>query len=235
LIFESPTGERCIIDRLSEEVVSMKTLLPVLPVCSLLCLLAQTADANPIASSWGLHWAGEHNPSVNTCNFNVTDCATTPKGDLVINAPAEAGYYDVYVLALMTWEIKTVSFGVCCEGPIEIVDWTSCADFESPTPGWPGCGEGYSLSWIMPRGDFNVILGILEVEVYGSPAKLCVCPDPRLGYAEMCYEAGSELYCEPTAHPSLFSCVGFEMPGYNTCDFVATDKSTWGLVKALYR
>ena len=213
----------------------MKARLPVLLGCSLLCLLTPAAEANPIASSWGLHWAGEHNPSVNNCSFTVTDCATVPKGELVINAPATPGRYDVYVLVLLTGGIKTASFGICCEGPIDIVGWTNCADYESPTPGWPGCGEGDSLSWAVQQYDFNVTLGILEVEVYGSPAKLCVCPDPRFGYAEMCYEAGSDLYCDQSTYSALFGCVGFNMQGYNTCDFVTTDKNTWGMIKTLYR
>ena len=212
----------------------MKTWLLILLGGVSLCLIATVADANPIASSWGLHWAGAHNPAANTCDFHVTDCATNPRGELVVSVPATPGRYDVYVMVLQIGGLKQTSFGICCEGPVDIVGWTNCSDFEYPSAGWPGCGEGDSLSWAVNQSG-NVTLGILDVEVYGGPAKLCVCPDPRLGYAEMCYEGASEIYCDRHTAAFFFGCLGFGMVGYNPCDTVPANRSTWGLLKALYR
>jgi hypothetical protein len=212
----------------------MKTLLLTLLTGALLCSIAAVTSANPISSSWGLHWAGSHDPVTHNCGFYVTDCATRPKGQVVISAPATPGHYDLYVLIVQSTGVKETRFGLCCQGAIDIVGWTSCADFEFPSPGWPGCSEGDSLGWAVQKSG-NVTLGILEVEVYGSAASVCVCPDPRVGYAGMCYEDGPELLCEQHMAPSLFGCVGFGMEGYNACDYVSTDRNTWGLMKALYR
>jgi hypothetical protein len=212
----------------------MKTWLLILLGGVSFCMIVTVAAANPIVSTWGLHWAGAHNPQANTCDFHVTDCATTPRGEIIVNAPATAGRYDVYVLILQSGGVKTTSFGICCEGSIDILGWTNCADFESPSAGWPGCGEGDSLSWTANQHG-NVTLGILDVEVYGSPASLCVCPDPRLGFAEMCHGSGSNLYCDQHTAALFFGCLGFDMEGYNPCEPVPVDLSTWGLMKALYK
>jgi hypothetical protein len=212
----------------------MKTRLAVLLCGVFLFSTATVAAANPVVSSWGLHWAGAHNPAANTCDFSVTDCATNPKGELVVSVPVTSGRYDVYVMILQTGGVKATSFGVCCEGPVDILGWTNCSDVESPSAGWPGCGEGDSLGWAVHQSG-NVTLGILDVEVYGSSAKLCVCPDPRLGYAEMCYGPGPELFCDRQTAAFVFGCLGFGMEGYNSCDSVSAERSTWGLMKALYR
>lgn len=213
----------------------LRSLVPTLFVGLFLCLIVAPTGANPIASSWGLHWAGPHNPAANTCALNVTNCVTSPQGELMIDAPEGPGQYDVYVLLMLTGGLKQTSFGICCDGSIEILGWTSCADFDTSSAGWPGCGEGNTVSWATQRTDFNVTLGIVEVKVNDTPAQLCICPDPRFGYAEWCDQWGPDLACQRETNPFFFGCIGFGSEGYNPCDVVPVEAGSWGAIKALYR
>lgn len=200
-----------------------------------LCAMVLSAGANPIAVSWGLHWAGTHE-TTNTCTFNVQNCTTSPKGEVLVGAPAGPGSYDVYVLLFDTGSgITRASFGLCCEGDIQINGWTMCSDLEFPTAGWPGCGEADSLVWAMEQPDHHVTVGILEVEVIDGTALLCVCPDPRSGWAGYCHGTDPDLWCGGVISAELLGCVGFGTPGYNPCDLTPTEEVTWGRIKTLYR
>ena len=230
---------------------------------SIAFLCVMVADANACFkhgnSKWALHFAGEHNAKINTCDFHVTNCAT----EVVVDGPCGPGRYDVYVLALDTKGIAGTRYGLRCdpEHCFYFYGWTSCSDLELPSAGWPGCNAGNAQTWGVAQPIGHVTLGILDVYVYGPPGDpeccpccLCMDDDPRVGFAEWCDDTspepwccklsrdmvlmckaldGTEYPCGP--YPAAFGCVCFGAPGYNPCDRIATEKSSWGAVKAIYQ
>ena len=81
-------------------------------------------------------------------------------------------------------------------------------------------------------------MGILDVYVYpGTNAKICTAVDPRVNFSEIC--DGSEPAPDCNKHyadtHAAYGCVGFNRLGYNPCDVVPGERSTWGRMKAIYR
>jgi hypothetical protein len=201
-----------------------------------MCVIA--ADANACYkhgnSKWALHYAGEHNSKTNTCAFQVVDCLT----EVVVDAPAGPGRYDVYVLALDTNGIAGTRYGICCTGSFWFYGWTKCSDFEIPTAGWPGCDEGNAQTWTAEQPPGHVTLGILDVYVYPGLPVLYTCDDPRKGFAEWCDGTSPEPWCcqlSRAEYPKAFGCIGFGCGGYNPCGAVPLEKTSWGAVKAIYQ
>jgi hypothetical protein len=219
-------------------VVMKKALLLVLGA-AFVCMM--TADANACYkhgnSKWALHYAGPHNSEVNTCAYTVTDC-TDGAGQIVVNAPAGPGRFDIYILALDTNGIAGTRYGLCCTGPFWFYGWTSCSLLEIPTPGWPGCGEGNAQAWGSELPPGHVTIGILDVYVYPGLNVLYMCDDPRVGFAEWCDgQAPSPWCCKLSRgeYPGAFGCIGFGCGGHNPCGAIAVEESSWGALKALYR
>ena len=52
--------------------------------------------------------------------------------------------------------------------------------------------------------------------------------------AERYLPIGVPMCIVPNTHEA-YGCVGFNRLGYNPCDVVAGERSTWGVMKALYR
>ena len=211
-----------------------RMLLTVLGV-AFVCMMATNAGAVMNNNGkYALHYAGPHNQKLNTCDFVLTNCGL----DLVTSV-AGAGRYDIYAIAVDVNGLTGARFGLHCEvltGGLFLYGWTSCADLELPTPLWPGCGEGNAVTWATEQMGPHVTMGILDVLVYaGTNAKMCLGADPRVGFAEFC--DGSEPYplCNSTTNPAAFGCVGFGRLGYNPCDQVPVENSSWGAIKALYR
>lgn len=201
-----------------------------------LCVIAADADAcyKHGNNKWALHYAGVHNAKVNTCAFHIIDCFT----EVVVDAPAGPARYDVYVLALDTNGIAGTRYGLCCTGSFWFYGWTSCSDLELPTPGWPGCGEGNAQTWGIEQPPGHVTLGILDVYVYPGLPVLYTCDDPRVGFAEWCDGASPEPWCctlTRAEYPKAFGCIGFGCGGYNPCGTIATERTSWGAVKAIYQ
>jgi hypothetical protein len=205
-----------------------------------LCVMVVDADACYLHGNnkWALHFAGEHDAKVNTCEYVMTNCFT----ELVDQGPCGPGRFDVYILALDVIRIAGTRYGICCDPPTGcfwFYGWTNCADFEIATPGWPGCDEGNAQTWSYGLGPGHITLGILDVYVYpGCGCCLCVCDDPRKGFAEWCDDAAPEPWCcviDKDVYPAAFGCVCFGIPGYNPCGIIATQESSWGAVKAIYR
>ena len=202
-----------------------------------LCVMVTGANAHVNGQAkWALHFAGTHDAKTNTCDFMVVDCAT----EVVVDGPMGPGRFDVYVLALDTDGIAGTRYGLCCDVPAQFwfYGWTNCADFEIPTAGWIGCDEGNAQTWIVMRPPGHVTVGIIDVYVYPGTAKLCICEDPREGYAEWCDGTSPEPICltrTTAVTPAVFGCVGFGVPGYNPCGIISTETSSWGAVKSLYR
>jgi hypothetical protein len=218
----------------------MKKVLLALLGIAFLCMMS--ADANACYkhgnSKWALHFAGEHNSKINTCDLHVIDCFT----EIVVDAPCGPGRFDVYILALDTNGIAGTRYGLCCDPPTGcfwFYGWTNCADFEIPSAGWPGCDTGNAQTWIVEQPPGHVTLGILDIYVYpGCGCCLCACDDPREGYAEWCDGRSPEPWCcqiDKDIYPAAFGCVCFGVPGYNPCGIIATEQSSWGAVKAIYR
>jgi hypothetical protein len=201
-------------------------------LCVLLPLLV--SDAQGVKNSNGafaLHWAGSHDASTNTCDFQLLDVMT-----LATTAPAGAGHYDVYVIAIDVVGIAQARFGLICEGSFLFYGWTACADSDVPSAGWPDCGEGITVSWTAEQPGPHVTMGILDLYVYGTPATLGTAPDPQVGYAEFCDGTQPDPICAQFQGNNWcrFCYVGFGESGFCWCD-LPVDETTWGAVKALYR
>ena len=214
----------------------MKKLLFGVLTIAFMCLMVTGANADKNGQAkWALHYAGEHNAKVNTCGFHVVDCVV----EVVADAPPGPGRFDIYVLALDTDGIAGSRYGLCCpEGTYWFYGWTNCADYEIPTAGWPGCGEGNAQTFVAEQLGGHVTLGILDVYVYAGPGMMCICEDPRKDFAEWCDGTAPEPIClsrTDEVTPAVFGCVGFGLPGYNPCGIISTEKSSWGAVKSLYR
>ena len=204
----------------------------------LLCLLTIGASAHargrqswPI--SWTLHCAGPHSPTGNTCDLAVVNCWG---GEIDVNAPAEPGRYDVYVIATSIAALGTTQFGLYCDGDFGFYGWTSCGDSYVPSAGWPGCAESVSIIWNTSQPGPNVTLGIIDVYSYGgSSNQLCAGPVAGLGYAEVCDGSGAEAVCQQLSDVWRFGCVGFGVSGYNSCEPDPVESTSWGAIKSLYR
>jgi len=201
-----------------------------------ICLMVTGANADVNGQAkWALHFAGEHNSKVNTCAYSVLDCIT----EVVETGPAGPGRFDVYILALDTDGIAGTRYGLCCpEGEFYFYGWTNCAQYEIATAGWPGCNEGNAQTWSTQQPGGHTTLGILDVYIYPGPGMLCICNDPRKGFAEWCDGTAPEPICKVRTEaltPAVFGCLGFGMAGYNPCNIISTEKSSWGAVKSLYR
>jgi hypothetical protein len=180
---------------------------------------------------WQLHIAGGHDPEANTCDLEIVDIF-----DVIVDAPASPGRYDIYIMGADLGGIAHSRFGLHCNGSFLFYGWTTCSDAQIPSAGWPGCDEGVTLTWGFEQPPGHVTMGILDVYVYGGPAILCASPDPRVGYGEWCDATVPDPLCYRTANPCPFGCVGFGYPGYlaTECGMVPVERSTWGSVKALY-
>jgi len=201
-----------------------------------LFVIASDADAcyKHGNSKWALHYAGTHDAKANTCAFQVTDCFT----EVVVDAPSGPGRFDVYVLALDTNGIAGTRYGLCCTGDFYFYGWTKCSDLEIPTDPWPACGGGNAQTWGYEKPSGHVTLGILDVYVYAGVNLLYMCDDPRVGFAEWCDGSSPEPWCckvTRAEHPGAFGCIGFGCGGYNPCGAIATEKTSWGAVKAIYQ
>ena len=212
-----------------------KFLFAVLSVAFLCVMVTGANAADNGQAKWALHFAGEHNAKTNTCAFHVADCIV----EIVEMGPPGPGRFDVYLLALDTGGLAGSRYGICCpEGSFYFYGWTSCSDLELPSAGWPACGEGNAQTWGLQQPAGHVTMGIFDVYVYAGTGMMCVCDDPRVGFAEWCDGTSPEPICKvrtTALTPAAFGCVGFGIPGYNPCDIVATEKTSWGAVKSLYR
>jgi hypothetical protein len=164
---------------------------------------------------WALHFAGDHNSKINTCYFDPLGCL-----NLVVDAPAGAGRYDVYVIAIDVDAIAGTRYGLECDGPFYFYGWTNCGILEIPTPGWPGCGEGNAQAWAKEQPGPHAVVGILDVYTYTGSVSLSTCPDPRVHFAEWCNGGVPNPICAKTTYPAAFGSIGFGVPGFNPCSMI---------------
>ncbi len=212
----------------------MKKMLLAMLGVALICGMAANAYATPANHNgkFALHVAGPHDAKVNTCDFVMTDCTT-------IVTEADVGRFDIYALAIDVVEVTGARFGLRCEEldppAFFFYGWTLCGDLEIPTEGWPGCGEGNAITWSPAVTIPHVTMGILDVYVYGTNARMCMAEDPRVGFAEFCDDSQPAPECNKVTEDAAFGCVGVLRPGYNPCGEVPVERSSWGAVKSLYR
>lgn len=182
---------------------------------------------------WAMHFAGAHAPQTNTCDLDsVYPCPE-------VRALVTEGRYDVYVLAMETDEITQTSFGITCTGDFAFNGWTSCADTQVPTAGWPECDEGITLTWASAQTGQQVVLGILDIQVYGL-SRLMASPHPTANHGEWCDGTLPTAECVQITNPGHFGYVGFAgLVGFNPlqapCGSVPVERTTWGAIKALYQ
>jgi hypothetical protein len=150
--------------------------------------------------------------------------------------------WDVYVIAMDVNGIQGVRYGLRVETAVgmglSFYGWTSCSDLEIDSPGWPGHGEGNAQTWYVEQLGPHVTMGILDLYLYpGSNTKICTTVDPRVGFSEFCDGTEPEPMCNrhyANTH-AAYGCVGFNRRGYNPCDVVPGERTTWGVMKAVYR
>lgn len=202
-------------------------------VLTAIALLGSAADAETVKNGngkWALHSAGEHNSKANTCAFTLLSC-----GSIVTHGGVGGERNDVYVLAIDVDGIAGTRYGICCDGPLFFYGWTKCSDFEIPTAGWPGCGEGNAQTWTAEIIGPHVTVGILDVYVYLSSQYFKMCADARVGFAEFCDGSEPSPICHQTNDPQVYGWLGFNgNSGYAPCGTPVELKS-WGRVKALYQ
>jgi len=215
----------------------------VVTIVAALCVLLCCAGGEVVAykniyAGWGLHYAGPHDEKGHTCDFTVEDCVF----DIVTEAPPGPGSFDVYIVATDVHGIAGISYGLECDEPFYFYSWTKCSDFEIPTEGWPGCGEGNAQTWASEQLGPNVTVGILNVYVYAGQNRLLAWDDPRWGFAEMCDGSEPTPICHKRSREGdwpdsvYFGIVGFGTDGWNTCFLIdPVETRTWGSIKALYR
>lgn len=200
-------------------------------VCSTVNCVGYGEEAGPGNGDgkWVLHFAGQHDSKANTCAFQIEDGE-----QVVVEGPSGPGRYDVYVVAVEVDRIAGTRCGLSCDGQFQFYGWTSCSDFEIPTAGWPGCGEGIAQTWVNEQQGPYVTVGVLDVYVYGI-GLLRTATDPRVNAAEWCDGSAPQPICYQTADQDAFGSIGFGQAGYNPISEVSMQKTTWGAVKAMYR
>lgn len=211
----------------------MKKVFVALLGVAFLCCFAVNADAVKNANGkFALHNAGTHNAKTHTCAFVMSNCM-----DINTNGGIAGERNDIYVLAIDVVAISGVRYGICCDGTFFFYGWTKCTDFEIPQTGWLACGKGNAQTWSVERPGPNVTVGIIDVFLYASSHCMCICNDPRVGFAEFCDGSQPSPICYRTSDPAHFGCVAFNGApcGYNPCSIVPTEETSWGAVKSLYR
>lgn len=184
-------------------------------------------------AKWGLHFAGTHDPKINTCSFVLSDCSST---SLVTESTETPGRYDLYVIALDVGAMAGTRYGICCEGSFFFYGWTSCSDVEIPTPGWPGCGGGIVQAWSGERYGPHVTIGLLDLYAYGTSKLLSACADPRTGMGQWCDGSSPTPVCIEKTNAAYFGSVGFGTQGYNPCNPRGPGQQiSWGRLKSVYR
>jgi hypothetical protein len=218
----------------------MKKTVFLLALAVALCLANSAQAGYNWNAKFQLHYAGAHDSKNNTCSFAVTTCSS----EIVVNATGAPGArYDIYIVAIDTDGIAGLRYGLGCTGSFFFYGWTKCSDFEIPTAGWPGCGEGNAQTWVAEQSAGHVTVGIIDLYIYAESELLCTADDPRKGFAEWCDGTSPEPLCNKTTDSEVdpgvkdlyFGCVGFNgTSGVSRCDEVATEKYSWGAIKSLY-
>lgn len=219
-----------------------KMLVAVLGVV-LVCWLAGPASAAYNHNGkFGLYLAGPEGSG--TCAYVMGDCIGAVSH---VNNGLAPGRWDLYLMAVDVSGIAGVRYGLTCNitsGGLYFYGWTACSDFEiqDPSP-WPVggatgnqlCGANNAQTWIGEQPGPHVTVGILDVYAYGGTvARLCVGPDTRVGFAEMCDGSEPAPLCNHVGAAG-YGCFGINRLGYNPCDVVPVEQRSWGAVKSLYR
>jgi len=222
----------------------MKKIAFITAIALVLCLTGTAEAVKNWNAKFQLHYAGAHDAKVNTCSFEVTDCGS----DIVVDGGAggqgaDNSRFDIYVIAIDTEGIAGLRYGITCiADDYFFYGWTKCSDLEIPTDPWPACGGGNAQTWGFEKPGGHITVGIIDVYVYGTATTLCTAEDPRVGFAEWCDGSSPEPFCNktnevaPAVKDLYFGCVGFNgTSGVSRCDVIATEKASWGAIKALYR
>ena len=212
----------------------MRAMLLGLLCIALVCSFASTADATINHNGKiGLYLAGPE--GTGNCGFVMGDCTA----GVTYMTAAGSARVDLYLVAVDVYGISGVRYGLECNVTsgtgFYFYGWTNCADFEIAQAGFPGCDQGNAQTWSGEQAGPHVTLGILDTYVYpGTVAKLCVGPDPRVGFAEFCDGSSPDPLCNHVADGG-FGCFGVNRFGYNPCGEVPVESRSWGAVKSLYR
>jgi hypothetical protein len=158
-----------------------------------------------------------------------------------------AGNWNVYVMIARydTVGIAGAQFGIeyddSPESGLVVHGWTSCADMEFATPGWPDSDSGTLITW---EPMFNcqvdtlhytpVLAGYFTVTATGV-ADFRIVPRPVDGKAKVadCLSAEDDITAKV---PSRLGVITFGKDyGYNPCSpLVPVERTTWGNIKTLY-
>jgi hypothetical protein len=156
----------------------------------------------------------------------------------------QVGFYFVYVMAVggaPESGVQEVNVGLAYDywstlSGADIFRWTSCADGESPSPGWYQEGGSNRIYWNAENcrtGEFAVA-GYFYVTAYSADQMALVPVDNGPATVTMC---GGDP--EPLAETSL-GIVGFGgingcNPCVRDCMYTPAETLTWGRIKALHQ
>jgi hypothetical protein len=211
----------------------MKKMLLAVFCVSLVCSFASADAAINHNGKFGLYLAG---PTPD-CDYVMTDCFAGAT-HLYTGQTNPSALFDLYLVAVDVQGIAGARYGYTCEilsGGFFFYGFNSCSDFEIPEAGFPSCGTGNAQTWVGEQAGPHVTMGIQAMYVYaGTNARLCVGPDPRVGFAEFCDGTEPAPLCNTVASGG-WGCFGVNRLGYNPCDRVPVEQKSWGAVKSLYR
>jgi len=168
-------------------------------------------------------------------------------------SPDDAHHSIVYMVAtpdMYTYQICGVQAGIAYDATreghpgLEVLSWHACSDLEFPGDTWPGSGSGNTTTWADNYStDINVV-GYFEVIARGA-ATMSVIPWPNTGMAKIANCSAMEYALQ--IPPDRLGWVSWGGAGFGLdtdgCNpvltpcghVVATNPSTWGRLKNLYR
>ena|GEM_PF-6508323 len=171
------------------------------------------------------------------------DPRSIPCSGLVNRGQIQTGY-DVYLLAanLDRPTVVGVDFGLAYDGApqhgIDIFGWTSCAELQYATDGWPNAGSGNLLTWdytticandsLAVGDDFRSVLGMFYVYAYSAdvlrvtPRYVALDPGPHFVDCSL-----ASTYIGPTGCGSAVFTPQGSLPGCNPCLGPCPDQGVW--------
>ncbi|MEZ4648231.1 MAG: hypothetical protein R3E97_05480 [Candidatus Eisenbacteria bacterium] len=106
-------------------------------------------------------------------------------GDVVARADVE-GPVLIYALALFpegaSPRLTGVTFGIDFPSCVQLLEWSTCADFEIADPDWPTPGSGTAVAWTTPQTTLAVPVYQFAASGYAAePGELAITPHQDQG------------------------------------------------------
>ncbi|MFZ1947634.1 MAG: hypothetical protein WAW06_08810 [bacterium] len=158
-------------------------------------------------------------PAFTACNQIVT--TWVPQGDVDV-MPVFYDLTEVLVVEFaMTWPVEWYSMSwIRCKGDLAIgtVKYS---------------GDGTAISWMTCQTSWSIAPGAGWLAASG-PGMVCIVANPATGmYGVVDCQPSPGPYMDP---PALVTCAGIAgMVGGDPCAAIATEPSTWGQIKSMFK